>query len=110
VKWPASAFKLLHDVKVGEYITGSLAGSLAEAQAKLDASLKKKLDDYATDAEVFDDVAVKCTCAAKVGVIGHAAFCPLGDCTGPAQDPVKCKNVIRRAKTSPVHGVPYPYR
>jgi hypothetical protein len=24
---------------------------------------------------------VKCTCAAKAGVIGHAAFCPLGDGT-----------------------------
>ena len=24
-----------------------------------------------------------CTCAAKSGVIGHAAFCPLGDGTAP---------------------------
>jgi hypothetical protein len=24
-----------------------------------------------------------CTCAARVGVIGHAAFCPLGDGTAP---------------------------
>jgi hypothetical protein len=30
---------------------------------------------------------IECTCAAQSGVIGHAAFCPLGDGTAPEGTP-----------------------
>jgi hypothetical protein len=45
-------------------------------------NLKEKLAAY-NELDVAWFVSVKCTCAAKAGVIGHAAFCPLRDGTGP---------------------------
>ena len=64
-----------------------------DAQAKVDASdaavnLKEKLAVY-NELDVAWFEGVKCTCAAKAGVIGHAAFCPLGDGTGPETGPGK---------------------
>jgi hypothetical protein len=45
------------------------------AQAKYEAALAKMTVEMT--AKTLAIIAVECTCAAKVGVIGHAAFCHL---------------------------------
>jgi hypothetical protein len=46
---------------------------------------------------------IECTCAAKSGVVGHAAFCPLGDDTQECQAWFGADDICGLPANSPVH-------